>query len=393
MPAILGSSPALPQLLNIVRPVMPALTEFQAEFSECLSNGQVTNNSKWVVEFERQLQRYLDVEHVLAFCNGETALICMLAAAQLRGDVIVPSYTFSGTAHAVIWAGLRPVFADIDPATFTLDPEDVARRITPETSAILAAPVYGNPCANDALASLAKERRLTLLFDSASGFGSTFDGRKLGAFGRAEMFSFHATKVFGTMEGGAIATNDGALYERARQLRSFGQVGAVDCALAGLNGKMMEVAALMGIRSLQTYDDVLRHRQRIADEYDRLLGSIPGLTVQHVTRNATSTRLYQAVRLDSSFGLSRDELVQALLAENIVARKFLDPPIHQMTYYVEQYGSQTLPRTEEVASSAVALPLPSDMTLLEVSSIGDALAALCREAPAVRAAINAVVQH
>src|SRR5688500_13773526 len=187
MPAILGERPALDTMLNIVRTTMPDLSEFEADFRECMRSGLVTNNSQWVVEFEQRIREFLGVEHALAFCNGETALICMLKAAQLDGEIIVPSYTFSGTVHAAIWANLRPVFADVDRATFTISPAAIAARLTPGPSAILAAPVYGNPCDNDALQELADRRGLTLLYDSASAFGSTYRGRRLGGFGKAEI--------------------------------------------------------------------------------------------------------------------------------------------------------------------------------------------------------------
>jgi len=385
MPAILGDAPALGKLMNIVRPVMPDLSEFADDFRACLLSGQVTNNGPWVVEFERRIREYLGVDNALVFCNGETALICMLTAAKLEGEIIVPSYTFSGTVHASFWANLRPVFADIDPATFTISPESVESRITDRTTAILAAPVYGNPCDNDALQEVADRHGLKLFYDSASGFGSTYGGRKLGGFGSAEMFSFHATKVFGTMEGGALTTNDPTLYEQVRLYRAFGQIGPVDTGLPGLNGKMIEVAALVGLRTLDKYDAVLAHRAAIEAEYDRLLGAVPGVRVQKVTTGATSTRLFQAFVLDPvEFGLTRDELIDALNRDNITGRKFLDPPVHRMTYYRQTFGDVSLPHTEHVAANAVALPFPSDMTFEEVRSICGAVAALQRSAEAVR---------
>jgi dTDP-4-amino-4,6-dideoxy-D-glucose transaminase len=391
MPAILGDDPVFGAMMNIVRPVMPDLSTFEADFRACLVSGQVTNNSQWVVEFERRIREFLGVEHALVFCNGETALICMLKAAQLEGEIIVPSYTFSGTVHAAIWANLRPVFADIDERTFTISPASIEARITPRTRAILAAPVYGNPCDNDALQALADRHGLTLLYDSASGFGSTYGGRRLGRFGAAEIFSFHATKVFGTMEGGALTTNDPEFYERARLYRAWGQVGPVDCALPGLNGKMIEVAALVGLRTLDTYDEVIAHRARIEAEYDRLLGAIPGVTVQKIAPGNTSTRLYEAFLLDSeAFGLSRDELIEGLRQDNITARKFLDPPVHQMTYYRQTFGDVHLPVTERVAKTAVALPFPSNMTAGEVQAICKTVAALQQQAEAVRSRLAPV---
>jgi len=385
MPAILGARPAFDQVRNIVRPVLPELSTFEADFRSALKSGQVTNNSRFVVEFEQRMAAYLGVPHALAFCNGEAALTIMLNVDGLEGEIVVPSYTFSGTVHAAIWNNLIPVFADMDPRTFTIDPASVDARIGPKTAAILAAPVYGNACDNDALQAIADRHGLPLYYDSASGFGCTYRGRRLAGFGRAEIFSFHATKVFATMEGGALTTNDPKFAEQVRQLRSFGQAGLVDCALAGINGKMMEVAALVGMRMLDTFDDVIAHRLTIGQEYVKRLSAIPGLTVQQVPPGNLSTRLYMAIVVDREvFGLNADELVEALKAENIVGRRFLDPPVHRMTFYRRRFGDVSLPVTEAVASNAVALPLYSDMTLDEVSRITEAVRQLQAAAHDVR---------
>ena len=374
MPAILGDVPTFDTLVNIVRPRFPDLSELETDFRSALESGMVTNNSRFVVEFEKLLSEYLGVKYCLAFCNGETALICMLKAAELDGEVVVPSYTFSGTVHAVVWNNLKPVFADIDSETFNIDPLSVEEQIGPATSAILAVPLYGNPCENEALRSIAEKRGIKLLFDSAAGFGSRYQGVQLGGFGSAEIFSFHATKVFSTMEGGLLTTNDPDLYERARQLRSFGQIGPVDCGVAGLNGKMMEIAAIVGIHFLRNLDSVVAHRLRMATEYTRLLSQIPGLRLQKVQPGNLATRLYLAILVDTDiFGLDRDQLIEALRFENVIGRKFNDPPVHRMTCYRDMTGDINLNITDFVATNTVALPLFSDMTLEEVQKICTAI--------------------
>ena len=391
MPAILGAAPAADKTLNIVRPVLPALSTFADDFQAALSSGQVTNNSRFVVEFEQRLAAYLGVKHALPFVNGEAALTIMLNVDQLEGELIVPSYTFSGTVHAAIWNNLTPVFADIDRRGWTIDPASVETKISRRTAAILAAPVYGNPCDNDALQAIADRHGIPLYLDTASGFGCTYKGRRLGGFGRAEIFSFHATKTFATMEGGALTTNDDAFADRARQLRSFGQAGLVDCASAGINGKMTEVAALVGLRSLDTFDDVIAHRAMITAEYIARLSTIPGLTIQQVADGNTSTRLYMAFTVDPEvFGLTADQVAESMKAENVIARRFLDPPVHKMSYYRGRFGDISLPVTEAIASSAVALPLYSDMTVAEVDLITRALADVQRHAAAIRARLSSV---
>lgn len=385
MPAILGDPPAFEQTVNIVRPVFPDVSEFEDEFSQVLKSGQVTNNSRYVLELEKLMAEYLGVKHALAFCNGEAALMVMLKAAELEGEIIVPSYTFSGTAHAVIWNNLKPVFADIDPETLTIDPRSVEEKIGPATSAILAAPVYGNACDNEGLQDVADRHKVKLLYDSASGFGCTYKGQRLGSFGEAEIFSFHATKVFPTMEGGALTTNNSRIFEVSRQLRNFGQAGPVDCTMAGLNGKMMEISALIGIHLLKDYDSVVAHRLEIFKAYEQRLAQIPGLRMQKVMPNNLSTYLYLALVVDSSeFGLSRDQLIEALAVENITARRFLDPPVHKMSYYVNNFGPTSLPVVEDIAARTLALPLFSDMTFEEVDKIGNAIGQIHQSRDAVR---------
>jgi len=196
--------------------------------------------------------------------------------------------------------------------------------------------------------------------------------------------------VFATMEGGALTTNDDRFADRARQLRSFGQAGLVDCASAGINGKMMEVAALVGLRSLDTFDEVIAHRVAITADYVARLSKIPGLTVQQVPAGNLSTRLYMAMLVDpQAFGLNADELAEALKPENIVARRFLDPPVHKMSYYRGRFGDISLPVTEFVAGNAVALPLYSDMTSREVEIITNAVRDLQANSAAVRGHLSA----
>jgi dTDP-4-amino-4,6-dideoxygalactose transaminase len=347
-------------------------------------------------ELETQLAAYVGTRHCAVFCNGEAALIAMLQAARLpRGaEVITPAYSFSGTAHGIVWSGLVPVFADVDPATWTLDPVDAERRVTGRTVAILAAPVYGNPCDNDALGALAARRGLRLFYDSASGFGSRYRGRPLGGFGVAEMFSFHATKVFATMEGGAICTDDGGLHESACMIRNFGKNGRdADCDFVGFNGKMTEIAALVGLALLPSLDTVVAHRNRVAGRYAERLGGLPGVTLPAVQPHAVSSWLFYQILVDADgFGLTRDELLAALGAENIGARRFFFPPNHQLTCYRDHGEPPRLPVAEGIAARSVAFPVYTDMSLDEVDRITGAVLALYESREAVRARLRGTRQ-
>jgi dTDP-4-amino-4,6-dideoxygalactose transaminase len=391
-PALLGGRPAFETKLDIVRPVLPGVEALQGRLAAAMRTGQVTNMGVHSRELEARLAAYVGTKHCAVFCNGEAALIAMLQAARLpRGaEVVTTAYTFSGTAHAIVWNGLVPVFADIDPGTWTLDPADAERRITPRTAAILAAPLYGNPCDNEALAEVARRNKVRLFFDSASGCGSRYAGRPLGGFGAAEMFSFHATKVFLTMEGGAICTDDASLYEAACMIRNFGKNGReADCDYVGFNGKMTEICALVGLELLPGLDDVATHRNRVAERYRDRLAGLPGLRHQAVYPKATSSWLYyQFLVEEDAFGLTRDELISALTAENVAARRFLFPCNHQLSCYRCLGAPPSLPVAEYVAGHSVALPVYSDMTMDEVDGVAAAVVAIRQERDAVRRALR-----
>ena len=245
-------APIFDRPLQIVRPTFPPVEGMLWDFTQSLAAGQVTNNGPWVVKFERLLEDYLGVP-TLVFSSGQVALMTMLRAAGITGgEVIVPSLTFAATPHAAVWNGAEPVFADVkDDMSFTIDPADVEARITDKTVAILSVDPYGIACDYEALVAIGRRRGLRVLFDSAPSFGTTVGGRRIGGFGDAQIFSFHATKAFNTMEGGCLCSNDKDLIERARAIRNFGQGAGGDCAIAGLNGKMMEICAIIGHRAVE----------------------------------------------------------------------------------------------------------------------------------------------
>jgi dTDP-4-amino-4,6-dideoxyglucose len=388
--AVLGGRAAFDRKMDIVRPVLPRVHSFSAKFDAALKEGQVTNMGPHSKELERRLAEYVGTKYCAVFCNGEAALIAMLQAARLPAgaEVITPAYTFAGTPHGIANHDLVPVFADIDRETWTLDPADVERRITSRTAAILAAPLYGNPADVEALEALARRKKLRLFFDSASGCGSRYRGKPLGGFGEAEMFSFHATKVYTTMEGGAICTNDQALYDAACMIRVFGKNGKeADCEFVGMNGKMTEVCALVGLELLPQLDEVVKHRSAMADRYRAKL-DLPGLQHQRVQHHSVSSWLYYQFLVDEGkFGLTRDELITALTAENLAARRFNFPANHRLTCY-GHLRSPSLPSAEYVASHSVALPLYTDMTPAEVGAVSACVRAVYEHRDAVRAKLR-----
>jgi len=355
--------------LNIVRPLFPKTEDFIHEFENLLQTGQVTNNSPWVQEFEKELAKYIGVKYCAAIVNGEMALLLLLHALNLRGSVAVPSYTFSGTVHALVWNNLEPVFVDIESDTLTVDPKDLQTKIRPDTSAIVAVPIYGNPCNNFELEKIAGKYGLKLLYDSAPALGSEYDGKKLGNFGAAECFSFHATKVFSTMEGGAVVTNDEQLYQKICLLRNFGQHAESNCSDFGLNGKMTEICALIGIKNLPKLDSWVKRRNELVSYFSKEIGKVPGIGMQKVRDNSVSNHLYLFVSVNpDEYGMNRDELIVKFEKEGVIARRFFCNPVHKMECY-NKYSQLALPNTKHASQNGLSLPLYSDMSFEEMYRI------------------------
>jgi len=337
----------------------------------------VTNNGPFVVEFERWLSEYLGAD-TLVFCNGQTALLTMLKASGIEGgEVIVPAFTFPATVHAIRWSGAAPVFADIlDDGTFRINPDDVRRKITDKTVAILAVDPYGIACDYADLDEIGRDRRIRVLYDSAAAFGTRLGGRAVGAFGDAQIFSFHATKAFSCMEGGALCSRDPTILRRARALRNFGQVAEGDFSEVGLNGKMMEVSALIGLKQRSGFESSRTVRLRSVARLREGLETIPGILVGKAPRGQEPIWLYLPVVIDEeAFGLDRDDVAAALQKENLHVRKYYSPPCHRLAPYLG-HRDDLLPVTDYVASRILALPVYNDMKDYECDLIVQAFAEL-----------------
>lgn len=368
--AFFGAEPICARPLFIVRPRLPEPDLFLAPFRAALASGQVTNNGPWLQEFERQITAYLDTPTAV-FCNGQIALMAMLRAADVAGgEVIVPSFTFSATPHAVVWAGADPIFADIkDDGSFCIDPLDVERRVTRRTRAILGVDAYGICCDYVALADIARRHGIKVLYDSAPSFGSRVDGRLVGGHGHGQMFSFHATKAFATMEGGCICSNDPELLRRVKAMRNFGQDAGADCAEAGLNGKMTEICALIGLEQLKGFEHAASVRRNAFARMTRGLSLIPGLRVGRAPANQNPIWLYLPVLVNQDeFGIDRNLLAAVLEKERLFVRKYYSPACHHLGAY-DRVGHQSLPVTEHAADNVIALPVYNDMTDQECDDI------------------------
>ena len=298
---------------------------------DILDRRWLTNDGDYVRSFEQRLVELLHVDHCVCFCNGTVAIETLVRAASLAGEVIVPSFTFVATPHALRWQRIEPVFCDVDRTTHNVDPRRVEELITSRTSAILGVHVWGRPCDCDALASVARRYGLRLFFDAAHAFGCSYKGRMVGGLADAEVFSFHATKVLNTFEGGAVATHDADLAKRLRLMRNFGFAGYDSVVELGTNGKMTEVAAAMGLTSLESLDEFVAVNRRNHLRYQEQLGGLSGITVARYAADERANYQYVIVEVDEMvIGVARDEIVQALHAENVLARRYFYPGCHRM---------------------------------------------------------------
>jgi dTDP-4-amino-4,6-dideoxygalactose transaminase len=377
--AINGAPPAFEQPLHVGRPNIGDREAFLQRVNQILDNQWLTNNGPMVQEFERSIAAHLGVKHCVAMCNGTIALEIAIRALGLEGEVIVPSWTFVATAHALYWQGITPVFADIDPATHNLDPEAVRRMITPRTSGIIGVHLWGRAAPIDELQAIANEHGLKLMFDAAHAFGSTYKGQTIGRFGACEVLSFHATKSFNTFEGGAVVTNDDELAEAMRLMRNFGFHGYDNVIHPGTNGKMIEVCAAMGLTNLDGHSEVVAKNMENHATYTNALIDIPGISVLAYDSTERNSHHYVVIEVAQESAASRDAIVTALQAENILARKYFWPGAHKMQPYRELFphADLLLPNSKAVSERVVVLPSGCAMTHENIAKIGAIIKILC----------------
>jgi dTDP-4-amino-4,6-dideoxygalactose transaminase len=390
--AILGGAPAFSEPLHVGRPNIANRDQFLAKVGEILDSRWLTNNGKQVKELESRIARYVGARHCIAVCNATIGLELLIRALRLRGEVVVPSFTFVATAHALQWQGTAPVFADIDPKTHCIDPASVESLITPSTSGIIGVHVWGEPCATDALQDIAQRHGIELIFDAAHAFGCASNGKMVGTFGRAEVFSFHATKFFNTFEGGAIVTDDDALAGRLRLMQNFGFAGYDNVVLLGTNGKMTEVCAAMGLANFAALPEIVAHNLENYRDYRRRLESLPGINLKPVREDTARNYQYIVTLVDEDrFGLARDELVEVLHAENVIARRYFFPGVHNMEPYRSiQARRSALVHTEALCRDVLVLPTGTAVSATEIARVCEILHRAREDAPLVRARLTAL---
>ncbi|GAA4853370.1 DegT/DnrJ/EryC1/StrS family aminotransferase [Luteimonas vadosa] len=378
--ALNGAPPAFAEPLHVGRPNIGDRAALLAQFERILDARWLTNNGPLVQEFEHRIARHLGVKHCVAMCNGTIALEIAIRALGLHGEVIVPSWTFIATAHALYWQGITPVFADIDPSTHNLDPNAVRSMITPRTTGIIGVHLWGRAAPIEELQAIADKHGLQLMFDAAHAFGSTYKGRTIGQFGRCEVLSFHATKSFNTMEGGAIVTNDDELAEATRLMRNFGFSGYDNVIHPGTNGKMIEVCAAAGLANLEALGATQSGNRRTHAAYKQALGNITGVTVLDYDATESNSHHYVVAEVDERCTVTRDQIVAALHAENVLARKYFWPGCHGMKPYRELFphAGRVLPNTELAAERVLVLPAGPSISSDEIEQIASTIRVMCQ---------------
>jgi dTDP-4-amino-4,6-dideoxygalactose transaminase len=331
----------------------------------------------------------LEVEHCVAVANGTLGLQLLAKAAGLTGQVLMPSFTFIGTAHALAWIGLEPVFCDIDPSTHTLDPASVEAAITPATSAILGVHLWGRPCDVEALSAIAVAHHIPLFFDAAHALGCSHEGRPVGGLGDAEVLSFHATKVANAGEGGVIATDDAELAARMRLMRNFGFAGYDEVLGLGVNAKMSELAAALGLTSLDDFAGFVEVNRRNHARYEAELAGVPGLRVLPYDPAERNNFQYVVLEMEPDLAtrLPRDDLVAVLHAENVLARRYFFPGCHHAEHY--RSAAWSLPVTDDVAARVVVLPTGTAVSEEDVALVAAVVRVAASHSAAVRDALHA----
>ena len=376
-PAIDGGRPVFPDGLPLARPAIADPAAVADAAATILASGVLTNGP-YVRRLEERAADYLGVRHCIAVASCTAGLMLSLRASNLSGDVVLPSFTFSASAHAVAWNGLRPVFTDIRPDDLLLDPDAVDRSAGVRTSAILATHTYGTPCDVEALGSLARRNGIRLFFDAAHAFGSRRGDRMVGGFGDAEVFSLSPTKVLIAGEGGIIATNDDSLAERCRMGRDYGNPGDYDTRFVGLNARMSELHAATALASFEDLEERIGLRNQLAERYRKVLADVPGIDFPAVAEGDRSTYKDFTILIDPDrFGMDAAAAATALAAEGIQTRRYYSPPVHrQRAYRWVGPANGGLPETDRAAARVLTLPLWTPMADEQVDGVGAAMARL-----------------
>jgi dTDP-4-amino-4,6-dideoxygalactose transaminase len=358
--------------IHVTKPYLPPLDEFIPYLEKIWNKKILTNSGPFHQEFEIELKKYLNVNHISLFTNGTVALITALQALRITGEVITTPYSFVATSHALLWNDIKPVFVDIDPNTFNIDPKKIEAAITPKTTAILAVHCYGYPCDTDAIHRIAENYNLKVIYDAAHAFGAECDCESMLSHGDLSILSFHATKIFNTFEGGAIVSNDPVIKRRIDHLKNFGFVDEVTVVAPGINGKMNEFSAALGLLQIKHVDQIINLRKVIEEIYRNRLINVDGI---ELSKNILKKKNYAyfPILVTDDFKMSRDQLFEKLSDHGIIARRYFYPLISEFPMYrgLNSANSVNLSHAKKISEQIICLPIYPDLEHGTVHEICD----------------------
>lgn len=366
--------------LQVTRSSMPSLEEYTEEIKDLWESHWLTNMGVKHKELQKNLTEYMKVDHIDLLTNGHMALELVLQAMNLHGEVITTPFTFASTTHAIVRNGLKPVFCDINPIDFTMDVTKIEELITDDTCAIMPVHVYGNVCNVEEIERIAKKYELKVIYDAAHTFGETYRGRGIGDFGDASCFSFHATKVFNTIEGGAVCYHDKELGERLYNLKNFGIRGPERVESVGANAKLNEFQAAMGLCNLRHVEEEIAKRQKVVERYREHLEGLEGIQLNPIQEHVKSNYAYFPVIFDEKkFGYSRNEVAEKLAEQGIYSRKYFYPLTNTFDCFGGQFDVKETPVALHISKRVLTLPLYADLSLEDVDRICDIIVNLYKE--------------
>ena len=357
----------------VTRSSLPPIEEYYKEISSIWDNHWLTNMGEKHNQLGEELQDYLKVSNVSLFTNGHMALELALQALNMKGEVITTPFTFASTTHAIVRNGLTPVFCDIDKDTYTIDASKIEELITPKTCAIVPVHVYGNICDVEKIEMIAKSHNLKVIYDAAHAFGVEYKGRGIGSFGDVSMFSFHATKVFNTIEGGAVCYQDTELGKKLYELKNFGIEGPEVVSGVGANAKMNEFQAAMGLCNLRHIDEEIAKRKKVYERYMDNLQNVIGITLPKIQENVKANYAYFPIIFWDEYGISRDEVFDKLANRGIYARKYFYPLTSSYQCYRELFDIKQTPVALNISQRVLTIPMYSDLTEDEIDLISEVI--------------------
>lgn len=358
--------------ITVTSPLLPDLEEFHALLTEIWDSKWVTNNGSFHKQLEKELAEYLKVPYISLFTNGTLPLLTALQALRITGEVITTPYSFVATTHSIWWNGCKPVFVDVDPATGNMDPDKIEAAITNKTTAIMPVHVYGKPCDTKRIKEIADKYGLKVIYDAAHAFGVEVNGESVLTAGDMSTLSFHATKVYNTLEGGALVMHDAETKKRVDYLKNFGFAGETEVVAPGINSKVDEVRAAYGILNLRQVDAAIEARHQVAVKYREALRLVEGITFMDDMPGVKHNYSYFPIFIDAEkYGMTRDELYEKMRSHNVLGRRYFYPLISTFSTYrgLESAAPKNLPNAHKMADSVICLPMHHELSAEDVNRV------------------------